>query len=466
MGAGELFSDAVLGRPADGMDIDSPQTELLWFAVLNLGNRIAATASTDAALGRVHTRSPGDRRVYCKVDELSPGTIARAIRKGRTFATSGGPVFLFLDVEGHEPGDTLHPEKDGTYKAEVEVQSLHRLVSLHLYQNGRRIAEFDVAGKSGQILRMADIAVSAGVPGWLVARAEDENGDWAITSPVYFRPADSLYRPLGEAVLLSIVGAALGVAGAIFQNLTRNPMGSPDVIGLDAGAFTGALFAITVLSGTSVQLATGSVLGGLLVAAVVSLLSAGRRFSGLRLVVIGIGVNAMVTAVNAWIVLRAELEVAIAAIGWSAGSLNGVDWSDLWIPFSVIAVLLTLMAALAPAMHQTALGDAVAVTTGVGLGRLRLLMVLVGVGCTATVTAVAGPLAFIALAPPQIGRRLAGAAGVPLLPAALTGAVLLQGADLLAQVLLAPVALPVGVVSTAIGGCYLIWLLTKEVRRA
>ncbi|GAA2992607.1 iron-enterobactin ABC transporter permease [Streptomyces drozdowiczii] len=268
-------------------------------------------------------------------------------------------------------------------------------------------------------------------------------------------------------VLASLVfGAALGVAGAIFQNLTRNPMGSPDVIGLDAGAYTGALVALTVLSGTSAQLAVGSVIGGLVVAAAIYLLSLETGFSGLRLVVIGIAINAMVTAINSWIVLRADLEVAIAAVGWSAGSLNGVGWDDLGIPFTVIAVLLALMTTRAHAMHQASLGDPIAVTTGVGLDRLRLLMVLVGVGCTATVTAVAGPIAFIALAAPQIGRRLAGAAGVPLLPAALTGAVLLQGADLLAQMLLAPVALPVGVVSTAIGGCYLIWLLTKEVRRA
>lgn len=263
-----------------------------------------------------------------------------------------------------------------------------------------------------------------------------------------------------------VFGAALGVAGAIFQNLTRNPMGSPDVIGLDAGAYTGALVALTVLSGTSAQLAVGSVIGGLVVAAAIYLLSLETGFSGLRLVVIGIAINAMVTAINSWIVLRADLEVAIAAVGWSAGSLNGVGWDDLGIPFTVIAVLLALMTTRAHAMHQASLGDPIAVTTGVGLDRLRLLMVLVGVGCTATVTAVAGPIAFIALAAPQIGRRLAGAAGVPLLPAALTGAVLLQGADLLAQMLLAPVALPVGVVSTAIGGCYLIWLLTKEVRRA
>ncbi|WP_433260069.1 FecCD family ABC transporter permease [Actinosynnema sp. CS-041913] len=262
-----------------------------------------------------------------------------------------------------------------------------------------------------------------------------------------------------------VFGAALGVAGALFQNITRNPMGSPDIIGLDAGAYTGALVAITVLAGTSAQLTVISVVGGALAAAAVYLLSLGGGLSGLRLVVIGIAVNAILTAVNSWIVLRAELEVAIAAVGWNAGSLNGVDWADLHIPFAVIAVLLVLLATRAPALHQAALGTAVAVTTGVRLERLRFQLVLIGVGCTATVTAVAGPIAFIALAAPQIGRRLARAPGVPLLPAALTGAVLLQGADLVAQLMLAPVSLPVGVVSTAIGGCYLIWLLTKEVRR-
>ncbi|MBY8847570.1 FecCD family ABC transporter permease [Saccharothrix longispora] len=263
-----------------------------------------------------------------------------------------------------------------------------------------------------------------------------------------------------------VFGAALGAAGAVFQNVTRNPMGSPDVIGLDAGAYTGALVAITVLSGTPAQLTAGALVGGVLAAAAVYLLSSGGGLSGLRLVVIGIAVNAVLTAMNSWIVLRAELEVAIAAVGWSAGSLNGVDWEDVRIPFAVIGVLLVLLVLRSPALHQDALGTALAVTTGVRVDRLRLHLVLIGVGCTATVTAVAGPIAFIALAAPQIGRRLARAPGVPLLPAALTGAVLLQGADLVAQMLLAPVALPVGVVSTAIGGCYLIWLLTKEVRRA
>ncbi|MCR3722678.1 iron complex transport system permease protein [Prauserella flava] len=262
-----------------------------------------------------------------------------------------------------------------------------------------------------------------------------------------------------------LFGAALGVAGAIFQNLTRNPMGSPDIIGLDAGAYTGTLLVMTVFAGTSVTVAFGAVAGGLVTAALVYSLSRSNGLSGMRLVVIGIAVNAMVTALNNWLVLRAELEVAMAAVGWNSGSLNGIDWEDLIVPLAVIAVLLVVIGLRASALQQSALGDSIAVSTGVPLERQRLLMVLVGVGCTATVTAVAGPVMFVALAAPQIGRRLARAPGIPLLPAALTGAVLLQLADIIAQMLLAPVSLPVGVVTTAIGGGYLIWLLAQEVRR-
>lgn len=270
---------------------------------------------------------------------------------------------------------------------------------------------------------------------------------------------------LPRVIAAAVFGAALGLAGAIFQNLTRNALGSPDVIGLDAGAYTGALIVITVFSTTSAQLATGSLVGGLLAAAAIYLLALKSGFSGLRLIVIGIAVNAMLTAVNSWIVLRAELDVAIAASFWSAGSFNGIGWHELRLPLVVIAGLIAVLMTLWRAIAQAALGDELATTSGISLPRLRVLLVVVGVGLTATVTAVTGPIVFIALAAPQIGRRLAGAAGVPLLPAALTGALLLLVADLVAQLLIAPASLPVGVITTAIGGTYLLWLLTKEVGR-
>ncbi|ROO86172.1 iron complex transport system permease protein [Actinocorallia herbida] len=263
-----------------------------------------------------------------------------------------------------------------------------------------------------------------------------------------------------------VFGAALGVAGAVFQNLTRNSLGSPDIIGLDAGAYTGALLGTVLLSGGAATLAAGSIVGGLLAATAIYLLSWKSGVSGLRLIVIGIAMNAILTALNAWIVLRSELEIAMAMTGWSAGSLNGVDWADLAPGLPVLAVLFALMAVLAQAMHQSTLGDEFAASTGVRLNVLRPLVVVVGVGCTATVTAVAGPIVFVALAAPQIGRRLTGAAGVPFVPAALSGAVLLIAADLAAQMLLAPVSLPVGVMTTAVGGTYFIWLLFKETKKS
>src|SRR5690606_18533505 len=166
-----------------------------------------------------------------------------------------------------------------------------------------------------------------------------------------------------------VFGAALGAAGAVFQNVTRNALGSPDVIGLDAGAYTGVLIVITVFGGSAGGLAAGSLTGGLAAAAAVYALSLRSGLSGMRLVVIGIAVNAMLAAVNNWIVLRAELEVAIAATGWSAGSLNGLDWGELRVPFLVVAALGLLLAVLARPMAQAALGDDLAAASGVALNR-------------------------------------------------------------------------------------------------
>ena len=112
MGAAEVLSDAVLGRRADALDLDGQASELLWFAVLNLGNRVAASSYTDCALGRRSTPSPGDRRVYCRAEELTYPAIVEAIRRGRTFATNGGPLFPFVTIDGKGPGETIEPGGD------------------------------------------------------------------------------------------------------------------------------------------------------------------------------------------------------------------------------------------------------------------------------------------------------------------------------------------------------------------
>ena len=139
MGAAEVLSDAVLGQCADALDLDGQASELLWFAVLNLGNRVAASSYTDCALGRRSTPSPGDRRVYCRAGELTYPAIVDAIRRGHTFATNGGPLFPFATIDGKGPGETLEPGGDRRHELRAEVRCLYPLKSARLYRRGEHV---------------------------------------------------------------------------------------------------------------------------------------------------------------------------------------------------------------------------------------------------------------------------------------------------------------------------------------
>lgn len=259
-------------------------------------------------------------------------------------------------------------------------------------------------------------------------------------------------------------GAALGVSGAMFQSLTRNPLASPDVIGFDSGSYTGALIVIILIDGGYLQVAGGALLGGIATAMLVYVLAWRRGVQGFRLIVVGIGVSAMLASLNTWMMLRADLEVAMSAAAWGAGSLNAVSWDQVSIGGAFIAALLVLGGMLSRPMRQMELGDDTAASQGVRIAVARLGLIVVGVALTATVTAASGPIAFIALAAPQIALRLARTAGITLAPAALAGALLLGAADFIAQHI-APTPLPVGLITVMIGGGYLGWLLFIEARR-
>ena len=268
-----------------------------------------------------------------------------------------------------------------------------------------------------------------------------------------------------RAVAALVFGAALGVAGAVFQSLTRNPLGSPDVIGFSTGAYTGALLALTLVGGSFVATSIGALAGGLLTALAVYLLAWRRGSHGFRLILVGIGISAMLAALNQWLVLRAEIEVAMAAAVWGAGTLNGVSWSTIVPATLVILPVLALTLAGGNRLHMLEMGDDTATALGVPVERTRLGMIVLAVLLTAATTAIAGPIAFVALVAPQLAKRLNRGAGMRLAPAACMGALLLVLSDLVAQRLFAPVQLPVGVVTVSIGGIYLIWLLAREGRR-
>ncbi|MEU9608084.1 iron chelate uptake ABC transporter family permease subunit [Streptomyces sp. NPDC048057] len=268
---------------------------------------------------------------------------------------------------------------------------------------------------------------------------------------------------LPRAVAALVFGAGFAVAGAVFQSLTRNPLASPDVIGFSSGAYTGALVVLTGVGGTYLDVAAGALVGGSATAVAVYLLAYRGGVQGFRLIVVGIAVSAMLTAANTWMVLRAQLDVAIAAAVWGAGSLNGVGWDRVAPACTVVLVLLVVLAGCQPTLRVMELGDDGARALGVRVERSRLLLLLIGVVLTAAVTAAAGPIAFVALAAPHIARRLTRSPGVPLTASALTGALLLAVADHAAHHLL-PRALPVGVLTVVVGGAYLVWLLAREQR--
>jgi hypothetical protein len=200
MGAAEALSDAVLGKCADLMDQDTPASEQFWFAVLSLGNRVGCSSYTDTSLTHRRAMSPGDRRVYCRADRLSYPGVVGAMRAGRTFATNAGPVFPFLSVAGRGPGDVLTPEQARGAAAEVEVQSLHPLKSVELVWNGKVVHAEPVPGKDRPVRFRHPLPEPGPNGDWLVLRAKDDHGNWAITSPVYV--GDGAARRKGASVVL------------------------------------------------------------------------------------------------------------------------------------------------------------------------------------------------------------------------------------------------------------------------
>ncbi|UDY24275.1 FecCD family ABC transporter permease [Nocardioides sp. Kera G14] len=255
------------------------------------------------------------------------------------------------------------------------------------------------------------------------------------------------------------VGAGLGVAGSLFQNITGNPLGSPDILGFTTGAATGALLQIIVLGGDSDAVAIGALAGGLGTALAVHLLTRQAGLTGQRLILVGLGVGALLAAVNALLVVRASLVAAQTAAQWLAGSLNAMLWPRALLTLVAVLVLGAAAVALARPLDQLALGDDVARSSGIPVTRVRTAAVVVGVALVSVATAATGPIAFVALAAPQLARRLTGSATPGLAGSAAVGALLVLISDVLAQRLFAPTELAVGVVTGALGGAYLIVLL-------
>ncbi|MGA4842832.1 FecCD family ABC transporter permease [Streptomyces sp. G45] len=259
-----------------------------------------------------------------------------------------------------------------------------------------------------------------------------------------------------------LVGAALGLGGALFQSISRNPLGSPDVLGLGQGATAGALVVIVVFSGGAAQVAGGALVGGLATGAAMYLLAWKRGVHGYRFVLVGIGMNALAVAVNGYLLTKADLVDATRAVVWMTGSLNGRDWEQVWPLFWLCVVLLPLIVAHARPLRMLEMGDDTGYALGVPVERTRLVLMGSAVLLTAAATAAAGPVSFVALTAPQLARRLTRSPGPNLLPAMCMGATLLIVSDWASQRVFGADQVPVGVVTGVLGGVYLLWLLVTE----
>jgi iron complex transport system permease protein len=270
---------------------------------------------------------------------------------------------------------------------------------------------------------------------------------------------------LPRVLVAILVGASLGLGGALFQSISRNPLGSPDVLGLGQGSTAGALIMIVLFSGSAAEVTLGALAGGLVTGFAIYVLAWKQGVHGYRLVLVGIGVSAVVTAVNGYLLTKADLVDATRAVVWMTGSLNGRDWSQVWPLLAMCAVLVPLVLGNARGLRMMEMGDDVSYALGVRVERTRLVLMVSAVLLTAGATAAAGPVGFVALTAPQLARRLTRSPGPNLVPSMCMGATLLIVADWASQRAFGADQLPVGVVTGVVGGLYLLWLLVTE-RRA
>ncbi|MBF6542149.1 FecCD family ABC transporter permease [Nocardia brasiliensis] len=280
---------------------------------------------------------------------------------------------------------------------------------------------------------------------------------------------------LPRALTALVVGAALGLSGAITQSILHNPLAAPDMLGITTGASLGAVTVIVGAGGTGLAATIGAPLaalaGGLLTAAAIYLLAWGRSatgdqgVTGLRLVLVGVGLNAVLLAGISWLITRATLQDAQLVQLWLNGSLNNADRSRLLPAAFALAVVVLVALGSARTLAALRLGTDTTRSLGVRIQTQQAILIGAAVVSSSVATAAVGPVAFVALAAPQIARRLLRTPGEPLIGSALVGAILVVGADIASRSVF-PADLPVGIVTAGLGGPFLLYLLVRMNRKA
>lgn len=272
----------------------------------------------------------------------------------------------------------------------------------------------------------------------------------------------------------ALVGASLAVSGAITQTLTRNPLASPDILGVTTGAAAAAVAAIVLAGGSgavgglpiaNAGLPVVALAGGLLTGLLLYLLAYRNGLSGFRLVLTGIGVNAIAVSLTSWLLIEASVTDAGRATVWLNGSLVASGWEDVLLLGSALLALIPVALVLAFVLGALQFDDDTARGLGIRVGPARSALLLVAVSLASVATAAAGPIAFVALVSPQLAVRLVGAPRPPLLASLALGAALTVTADLIARDAFGATQLPVGIVTAVLGAPFLLYLLARQHRK-
>ncbi|BDV30850.1 FecCD family ABC transporter permease [Microbacterium terricola] len=268
---------------------------------------------------------------------------------------------------------------------------------------------------------------------------------------------------LPRAVTGVLAGMAFGLAGSTFQTMLRNPLASPDIIGITAGASAAAVFAILVLGWSGLGVTVLALVVGLATALTIYLLARSPDSVGGRFILIGIGMGALLDGVVSYLLLKASAWDIPVAMRWLTGSLNGSRWQDLLPLLCAVVVLLPVLVVLGRNLRMLELGDAAASSLGVRVDATRVALILCAVALAAFATATTGPIAFVAFLAGPIAARLVGPGSATAVPAALTGAALVLAADLIGQFAF-DTSFPVGVITGILGAPFLIALLIRTNR--
>jgi iron complex transport system permease protein len=259
-------------------------------------------------------------------------------------------------------------------------------------------------------------------------------------------------------------GFAFGVAGNVFQTMLRNPLANPNVIGITAGSSAAAVFCIIVLQASNMVVSIASIVGGLATVLLIFLLSKGTSFSIGRLILIGIGIQAMLDAVISYLLLIGQQHDIPTAMRWLSGSLNGSKMENLTPLMITVLIFAPIIIALGKRLDMLELGEQAATSLGIDTDKTRLALIISSVLIIALATATTGPIAFVAFLSGPIAKRLVGVGFSNIIPAGLVGIILVLASDLIGQ--FAFVArYPVGVITGILGAPYLIYLLIRMNRK-